>query len=146
MGWLCAGVNLCHTHNLTGEALFYKWGAMRFNRGPSQFTMNDVVELKGIIQRDLSKANIMKKLARPTLSGLQSRSLGSTPVKSNARSALRGPMGTPMKPVVRPQDGFDLTRLEEKVVPVAGPSRVTFVGPSEDDQARKKRACELPTP
>ncbi|KAI0720520.1 DNA polymerase alpha, subunit B [Cerioporus squamosus] len=133
-------VKICQMHNLSGEDLFYKWEAVRFNQGPGQLGMEDLQEVKTRIQRDLAKANAAKKLLRGNLFGPQSRQFGSTPVKSSARSSLSGPMGTPSRPMVRPQDGFDMSRLEEKVVPVAGPSRVTFVGPSTDEDARKARA------
>ncbi len=144
-------MKLCQNHNISGENLFYRWEAVKFNRGPSsgQFSSDDVQELRKAIQRDVAKANVGKKFARGNLSGLQSRNFGSTPVKSGARPAANGAMGTPIKPMVRPQDGFDLSRVEEKVAPVAGPSRVTFVGPSTGEEERKKRACEsnlLPTP
>ncbi|KAI0770357.1 DNA polymerase alpha, subunit B [Fomes fomentarius] len=135
-------VKLCQNHNISGENLFYRWEAVKFNRGPSsgQFSSDDVQELRKAIQRDVAKANVGKKFARGNLSGLQSRNFGSTPVKSGARPAANGAMGTPVKPMVRPQDGFDLSRVEEKVAPVAGPSRVTFIGPSTGEEERKKRA------
>ncbi|RDX53350.1 DNA polymerase alpha, subunit B [Lentinus brumalis] len=134
-------VKICQMHNLSGEDLFYKWEAVRFNQGPGQLGMEDLQEVKTRIQRDLAKANAAKKLMRGNLSGRLSRQFASTPVKSTARSSLSGPMGTPVRPV-RPQDGFDMSRLEEKVVSpagLAGPSRVSFVGPSTDDDALKTR-------
>ena len=136
-------MKICQTHNLSGEDLFFKWEAIRFNQGPSQFAIEDLQEVKNRIQRDLAKANAAKKLMRGSLMGRQSRQLVSTPGKSNPRSSLSGPMGTPIRPMVRPQDGFDMSRLEEKVAPIAGPSRVAYVGPPEDEEAAKKRACEF---
>ena len=142
------GVKICETHNCNGDDIFFKWEALRFNLGPSQFSTKDLEDVRREIQKDLSKrASLNKMLARGKLSGLQSRNFASTPTKSGTRPTIGGPLpGSPMTPktipIVRPQDGFNMSRIEEKKVPVAGPSRVAFVGPSTDEKARKKRACE----
>ncbi|KAI0754917.1 DNA polymerase alpha, subunit B [Daedaleopsis nitida] len=132
-------VKLCQQHNINGEDLFFKWEAVRFSRGPTQFSLGDIQEIKKSMQRDLMKANVAKKFARGNLSGPQSRNFGATPVKTGVRPTVMG-TPTPIKPMMRPQDGFDLSRVAEKVLPVAGPSRVAFVGPSLDEESRKKRA------
>ncbi|KAI0349482.1 DNA polymerase alpha, subunit B [Trametes cingulata] len=138
-------VKLCQIHNLSGEDLWYKWEAVRFNRGPSQFTLKDVAEVKAKIHRDLVKANVAKKFARGNLAGPQSRQFGMPQARGGGRPNLGAGMGgvgpgTPAKQQVRVQDGFDLPRMEEWKGPVAGPSRVNFVGPPTDEEARKKRA------
>ena len=140
---VATGVKTCQQLNMSGEDLFFKWEAMRFNRGPSQFSVTDVNDIKKSVLREAqARMGVSKRMAKGALAGPQSRNFASTPVKSGVRSNPNGPMGTPIKPMVRPQDGFDLSRMEEKVVPAAGPSRVTFVGPSEDEEERKRRTCE----
>ncbi|KAL7279908.1 hypothetical protein ACG7TL_006317 [Trametes sanguinea] len=137
-------VKVCQMHNLDGERLWYKWEAIRFNRGPSQFSLKDLQELKAQLSRDLLRNNAAKKLTRGNLSGPQSRQFGMPQIRGGRMgfgvvgSPARMP-GTPVKQA-RPQDGFDLPRMQESKVPVAGPSRVTYVGPSLDQDARKKRA------
>ncbi|KAI0372220.1 DNA polymerase alpha, subunit B [Pilatotrama ljubarskyi] len=135
-------VKLCQMHNLSGEDLFYKWEAVRFKRGPSQFTLKDVAEVKAKIHRDLVKANVAKKFARGNLTGPQSRQFGMPQARGGGRPNLGAGVGGPGTPAkqVRVQDGFDLPRAEEWRAPVAGPSRVTVVGPPTDESARKKRA------
>ncbi|RPD62451.1 DNA polymerase alpha, subunit B [Lentinus tigrinus ALCF2SS1-7] len=139
-------VKICQTHNLSGEDLFYKWEAQRFNQGPGQLAMADLQEVKNRIQRDLIKANAAKRLTRGNLMGRQSKTFGGTPVKGNVNvngNNARAGLGTPGRmamAMARPQDGFDMSKMEEKVAPVAGPSRVAFVGPSADEEAQKKRA------
>ena len=139
---VATGVKTCQQLNMSGEDLFFKWEAMRFNRGPSQFSVTDVNDIKKSVRDAQLRMGVSKRMAKGALAGPQSRNFASTPVKSGVRSNPNGPMGTPIKPMVRPQDGFDLSRMEEKVVPAAGPSRVAFVGPSEDEEERKRRSCE----
>ncbi|KAH9933127.1 DNA polymerase alpha, subunit B [Epithele typhae] len=144
-------VKLCQNHNMSGEDLFYKWEAVSFNRGPRQFSVQDLDDVRKTIQRDLAKrAGVNKMLSsRGKLSGLQSRNFGGPPTAA-ARGGrppfgTPGPIGTPVKgkmpiPVARVQDGFDVARIEEKRMPVAGPSRVNFVGPAMDEKSRKRRS------
>ena len=130
-------------HNCTGEDLYYKWEAIRFNRGPAQpFSLKDLQEVKAKINRDMMKNAMTKKLMKSSLSGPQSRQFGMSPARgSRPAVGSAGSPGTPLKPARR-QDGFDITRMQDVKAPVAGPSRVTFVGPATGEAAYKKRACE----
>ncbi|CDO75324.1 hypothetical protein BN946_scf184848.g1 [Trametes cinnabarina] len=131
-------VKVCQMHNLTGERLFYKWEAIRFNRGPAQFSLKDLQEVKAQLSRELAKNNAAKKLTGGHLTGPQSRQFGIPQVRGG-RVGFGAVRGMPVKQM-RPQDGFDLSRVQESKYPIAGQSRVTFVGPSMDEGSRKKRA------
>ncbi|KAI0766425.1 DNA polymerase alpha, subunit B [Trametes elegans] len=140
----CAKV--CQNNNISGEDLFYKWEVVRMKDPHSHFALRHLADIKAMIHRDLVKATATKKFSSGNLSGLQSRQFGVPPGRGGGRPGLnagagsRGGMpGTPAKQV-RAQDGFDLPRAEERKVPVAGPSRVNFVGPPTDEDARKKRS------
>ena len=146
-----AGVKVCRSHNLSGEDFGYKLQAFRYNSGTSTVSVElTAAELDGLrkqIQQEASRAGLSKAFGRANLTGLQSRNFGRTPVKGGMRQGVSGPLAaTPVKvklePAARPQDGFDMSGIEEKRMPVAGPSRVTFVGPAMDEAARRKRACE----
>ncbi|KAI1790115.1 DNA polymerase alpha, subunit B [Ganoderma leucocontextum] len=134
-------VKVCQANNMTGEDLFYKWEATRYNRGPApQLTLKDIHDVRAQIQRDVRmRNNVAKRFTRGSLSGPQSRGFAMS--SRGVRSNLGGSTGTPVKPAVRPQDGFDTSRLE-KNVSIAGPSRsrVTIVGPPTDEAARQKRS------
>ncbi|KAI8986107.1 DNA polymerase alpha, subunit B [Trametes punicea] len=135
-------VKICQMHNLTGDRFFYKWEAIRLNRGPSHFSLKDLQEVKALLDREL-KASAPKRLTKGNLSGPQSRQFG-IPQARGARlrqgevGNSRMP-GTPTKQA-RPQDGFGWSRIQDTKVPIAEPSRVTFVGPSVDEDALKRRA------
>ncbi|KAI0632173.1 DNA polymerase alpha, subunit B [Trametes polyzona] len=137
-------VKVCQLYNLSGENLYWKWESLRMNRHFVHLTLNDLQDIKAMIKRDIDRDNISKRFARGNLSGRQSRGFGrpsmggaGRPVVAATRSG--GLPGTPAKPVRR-HDGFDLARMDAGKYPIAGPSRVTFVGPPTDEAARKKRA------
>ncbi|KAI0667572.1 DNA polymerase alpha subunit B [Trametes maxima] len=96
------------------------------------------------MQREL-RASVAKKLAAGNLKGLQSKQFGMSQARGGGRPGLStgtssgGLPATPAK-LARPQDGFNFARLKERDAPVAGPSRITFVGPPADEEARKQRA------
>lgn len=133
------GVKICQANNMSGETLFFKWEAMRYNRGPApQLTLKDIHDVRAQIQRDIKKNTIAKKFTRGSLSGPQSRGFASV----NRRPNVVGPAATPAKSVVRSQDGFDMgSRLEKKPLEV-GPSRVTVGGLPNDKTSHQKRSCE----
>ncbi len=127
---------------MTGEALFFKWEAMRYNRGPApQLTLKDIHDVRAQIQRDVRMKNVAKKFTRGSLSGPQSRGFAAS-ANRTVRPNFGGPTGTPVKPVVRAQDGFDIGSRLEKKDPAAGPSRVTIVAPPADKAAHQRRSCE----
>ncbi|TBU41949.1 hypothetical protein BD309DRAFT_226014 [Dichomitus squalens] len=119
----------------------WKWEAARFDSGPPRaFTIKEIPEIKAeIVKGQRKETPATKKVARGLLSGTQSRKFAAT-VGRGGRPNLSGQADTPVKSVVHAQDGFDLSRVEEKRASVPGPSRVAFVGPSQDKVARKKRA------
>ncbi|KAH9854731.1 DNA polymerase alpha subunit B [Lenzites betulinus] len=79
-----------------------------------------------MIKRDFDRENITKKFTRANLMGSQSRQFGT----ARGRGVTSG---------LRRQDGFDLARGGSKL-PIAGPSRVAFVGPPTDESSRKERS------
>lgn len=127
-------------YNISGEDLFFKWEAVRYGtKGPQQFTADSVQALKARMQRDVAKANVKRQQAKVTLSGSLNRRFGSAqkPGPRMDTSAMRAPQ----QPAVRRQDGFAFGASEDKI-PVAGPSRVRFVGQDMDEESRKRRACQ----
>ena len=138
-------------HNYDGESFFYKWEALRFNRGPIQFSSEDLDDMRKSIRDEIAKSkarnDVNKMFTRGNLFGLQSRNFAATALRGSSKPNISGSaVVTPMKPkpspMVRPQDGFDMSRVEDKQTPVAGPSRVTYIGPATDEDGRKRRACE----
>ena len=136
-------MKLCQANNLDGENLYYKWEASRFNNGPARaFTIKEIPELRAAIAKSQKKDTpATKNIMRSKLSGQQSRRFAASAGKGG-RPILGSQTSTPVKPAARAQDGFDLSRVEEKRTVVAGPSRVTFAALPQDESARKKRACE----
>ncbi|PIL22596.1 hypothetical protein GSI_15285 [Ganoderma sinense ZZ0214-1] len=132
-------VKVCQANNMSGQDLFFKWEAMRYNRGPTApVTVQDIHDVRAQIQRDVKRSSVAKKFTRGSLSGPQSRGFAASANRAG-RSNLGGPTTTPVKPVVRAQDGFDLgSRSEKNFGSDGGSSRVTFLGPSADDAARRK--------
>ena len=137
------GVKLCQANNLSGESLFYKWEATRFNRGPtSQFTLEDVQDVRAQIQREARKrVDIAKKFTRGSLSGPQSRGFATSSSRAG-RPHLSSSINTPVKSAVRPQDGFNMSSRVAKKATAAGPSRVAVVPQPTDETARQKPSCE----
>ncbi|OBZ68666.1 DNA polymerase alpha subunit B [Grifola frondosa] len=133
-------VKLCQMYNIGGEDLFFKWEAMRFGSGPGQFTLDSVEAIKAQIQRDLAKANLRKQQARANLMGPLSRGFGAGLGRPGGRFDASSAMKTPTKPAIRTQDGFGLALGGERKMPVAGPSKVNYVGPNTDEAYRKQRA------
>ncbi|KAI0826859.1 DNA polymerase alpha subunit B [Trametes gibbosa] len=96
-----------------------------------------------MIKREYDKENLTKKLTRANLMGAQSRQYGMSRGRGQGVMGLTGGWSQRLpgmlgKPVRR-QDGFDLPRGDPQF-PIAGPSRVTFVGPLADQSSRKKRS------
>ncbi|KAM5535085.1 hypothetical protein V8D89_011313 [Ganoderma adspersum] len=131
-------VKVCQANNMSGEDLFFKWEAMRYNRGPApQFTLKDIHDVRAQIQRDIKKNTIAKKFTRGSLSGPQSRGFAAS---VNRRPNVVGPTATPAKSAVRSQDGFDMGLRLEKKPPEVGPSRVTVEGLPNDKASHQKRS------
>ncbi|KAJ7164630.1 DNA polymerase alpha/epsilon subunit B-domain-containing protein [Mycena crocata] len=123
----CATV--CKNYALTPEELQYKWEAHNFKPSAtrseiSPYTLESLTTLKAQIQRErASKAGVQREKPRTSL------------VASINRSAFRNrnPGPAPVQVKLEPTDGFGMTGI-------AGPSAVSFKGPSSSATARKKRA------
>lgn len=135
-------VRICQMFNLSGEILCYKWEAMCFGMsGPRPlFTADYIPALKAKCQSDLAKANAARQKLKANLNGPLSRTFGGGPGRASVRSAASPAIRTPVKLTVRRQDGFGVVAGEERKMPVAGPSKVVFVGPKIDEESRKRRA------
>ncbi|KAJ7134424.1 DNA polymerase alpha/epsilon subunit B-domain-containing protein [Mycena epipterygia] len=125
-------VSVCQNYSLTPEDLQYKWEAHNFRPSAtrseiSAYTLDSLNTLKVQIQRErASKSTLQKEPPRTSL------------VAAINRSAFRnrnpGPKPTGAQVKLEPTaDGFGMTGI-------AGPSTVSFQGPSTDAVARKKRA------
>ena len=136
-------MKVCQANNLSGESLFYKWEATRFNRGPaSQFTIKDIHDVRAQILREVRKrTDVAKKFTRGSLSGPQSRGFAASSSRTG-RPNQGVPTATPVKPAVRPQDGFNMSSRVEKKAVATGPSRVEVVPPLSDETARQNSSCK----
>ncbi|TFK48691.1 DNA polymerase alpha, subunit B [Heliocybe sulcata] len=123
-------INLCKNFHISPEELYYKWEAIKYNSsGPSItiFTADSVKQIKVKIQRDALNEQTKQK-PRAQLNGTMSRGKGPVP-------GLSSRVGTPMK-----KHWSGTVPAPSASAAVAGPSRVKFVGPSNDPEAVKKRA------
>src|ERR1700712_518659 len=106
-------------YNLSAQDLQFKWEAFSMS-GASRtlvlFTSESAAALKSHLQRGLA----MQKAKTET----KAKPGRSMPKFGNARN-------------IKPKMG-GISRVS-----VAGPSRVAFVGPSDDSEAKKTRSCEL---
>ncbi|KAI0916967.1 hypothetical protein AcW1_007714 [Taiwanofungus camphoratus] len=133
-------VKICQNFNMSAADVHYKWEAMQFGTSvPKQLNADSVQALRAKCQSDLAKANAKKQQARANLMGPLSRNLAGGLGRSGARLNV-DVKRTPVKPAARRQDGFGVPLGEERRMPVAGPSKVAFVGPNIDEESRKKRA------
>ncbi|KAJ6584826.1 DNA polymerase alpha/epsilon subunit B-domain-containing protein [Mycena capillaripes] len=126
-------VSVCRNYTLTPEELQYKWEAHNFRPSAtrseiSPYTLDSLNTLKAQIQRErAAKATVQKTAPRTSLvtainrSAFRSRNPGPKP--PNAVQVKLEPTA----------DGFGMSGI-------AGPSTVSFKGPSNDASARKKRA------
>lgn len=125
---------MCQTFNLSVEDLRYKWEALSFSNVSSLriFTMDSVADLKISIQRDIAAkaAKIQKAQAKP--SGNAARGRAAAPKFNQQRG-----------PVLQPKAGRSMPFVkEEKGILKTGPTRVSFVGPPDDNESRQARSCE----
>ncbi|KAL6302805.1 DNA polymerase alpha, subunit B [Sparassis latifolia] len=121
-------VKLCQIYNISGENLWYKWEALKYkSSGPKhlnsddvqQFTMDSIQALKEQAQSDLAKAK--KQQGKAQLTGPLNRNMLNGMMRPNMRSPMGPPIRTPARPAVLP-------------------SKVRYVGPSNDAESRKQRA------
>jgi DNA polymerase alpha subunit B len=131
---------MCQMFNFPADKLFYKWEAFSYNSmstlSLSTFNMDTALALKSQIQRELAteKArSVQTKQAPPgNVRGLDRKFLGTNLRKSDVVS-VGGISGS--------TSGY-IAKAEMMDV-VAGPSTVTFKGPSSDPADKKRRACEI---
>lgn len=127
-------MSLCKNYTLTPEELQYKWEAHNFRPSAtrseiSPYTLESLNTLKAQIQRErAAKATVQKTAPRTSL------------VAAINRSAFRN-----RNPGPKPANGVQV-KLEPAadgfgMAGIAGPSTVSFKGPSNDASARKKRTC-----
>ncbi|KAJ6512102.1 DNA polymerase alpha/epsilon subunit B-domain-containing protein [Mycena vitilis] len=126
-------VSICQNYNMSPEELQYKWEAHNFRPSAtrseiSPYTIESLTTLKAQIQRERAAKSAPQRAAPRT-----------SLVAAINRSAFRNrnpgpkPAGAVQVKVEPPADGSGMEGI-------AGPSTVSFKGPSNDASARKKRA------
>ena len=126
-------MSVCKNYGITPEELQYKWEAHNFSHSAtrseiSPYTPDSFASLKLLIQRE-----------RATKAAVQKAPPRTAPVTTINRGAFRN-----RNPANRPVNGAAQIKLEpdaDGFAMVAGPSTVSFQGPSADAAAIKKRAC-----
>ncbi|KAF7365387.1 DNA polymerase alpha subunit B [Mycena venus] len=127
-------VSVCQNYSLTAEELQYKWEAHNFRPSAtrseiSPYTLESLGTLKAEIQRQrTAKAGVQK--AAPRTSLVASINRGAFRNRNPVAKAANASVHVKLEPTA---DGFGMEGI-------AGPSTVTFKGPSNDASARKKRA------
>ncbi|KAJ7729641.1 DNA polymerase alpha/epsilon subunit B-domain-containing protein [Mycena maculata] len=127
-------VSVCQNYALTAEDLQYKWEAHNFRPSAirseiSPYTLESLATLKANIAREKAAASTTKKPQPRT-------SLVATINRSAFRNRVPGPKPAAATVHVKVEptaDGFGMEGI-------AGPSTVSFQGPSTTAAARKKRA------
>lgn len=135
------GINICQNFNISPEDLLYKWEAFSFSAtrtGPVIFNLDQALALKRQIQRDMAaetKKAQQAAQARPHLANF-GRGRGSRP-SGLERMAFGKASPTPASTRSSNLAGDDRPRTN-----FAGPSKVAYNGPKQDEASRKKRNCE----
>lgn len=140
---LSPGESLCKAFNISAENLKFKWESLTYkptlthSELPTQFSMQSVVELKALLQNELSSAAAKRKNARnaPQMAAKRSAQLPTFGNRNAARTAFAATPGATM--VKSEYMAVDLSGPG-----VAGPSNVRFEGPRNDASSKKQRACE----
>lgn len=134
---------MCQTFGVTATDLRYKWEALCFGTSQSIniLTMDSIAALKAKLQRDKAaeQAKANKTSARaPMPSGLSMGRGRMGPAKFGpGRPGLGGTLRVGTPPVKSTIDGGDVKRTG-----IAGPSKVVFKGPKNDETSKSKRSCE----
>jgi DNA polymerase alpha subunit B len=98
-------------------------------------TLDSVLSLKAQLQREVSR----EKKAQPRTSTVSAnvnrmRKPAGMPTVMNRNINLPGPAVSSGRTVV--------AQVKQEEVQVAGPSRVVFSGPKQDDEGKTRRACK----
>ncbi|KII90842.1 hypothetical protein PLICRDRAFT_137336 [Plicaturopsis crispa FD-325 SS-3] len=131
-------INICQNFNISPEDLLYKWEAFSFSAtrtGPVIFNLDQALALKRQIQRDMAaetKKAQQAAQARPHLANF-GRGRGSRP-SGLERMAFGKASPTPASTRSSNLAGDDRPRTN-----FAGPSKVAYNGPKQDEASRKKR-------
>jgi DNA polymerase alpha subunit B len=125
-------ISICQIYNLSPEHLFYKWEAINFNSSTthsamSSFSMDSVIALKALLQRELAKES-GKKAQRAVPAG-------------KAAVVNRSRLPANMARVMNTGAKAGVIQVKEEQSG-AGPSTVTFRGPKLDASSQRDRACE----
>ncbi|KZT11993.1 DNA polymerase alpha, subunit B [Laetiporus sulphureus 93-53] len=131
-------VRLCQMFNLSAEDLLYKWEVLVLGAA-RVFPPDMIPALKAKCQSDIAKANTARQKLKSGFNGSFGRTRGAFG-RLNTRLNGQTVQGTPTKPNVQRQDGLGVALGEDMKVPVAGPSKVKFIGPTIDEDLRKRRA------
>ena len=133
---------MCQMFSLSPTDLQYKWEALSFSntRSISIFTMDSCAALKAKCQRDkvAEQAKSNKLSGRAPMPGNMDITKGRIGPAKFGAPKLDGPLSVGLPPVKSFAGTPGLG--DEKI---AGPSKVTFKGPDNNEMSRKKRACEL---
>ncbi|KAJ7505482.1 DNA polymerase alpha/epsilon subunit B-domain-containing protein [Mycena galericulata] len=126
-------VSLCQNYALTPEDLQYKWEAHNFRPSAtrseiSAYTTESLATLKAQIQRERATASAITK-PQPRTSLVASINRSAFRNRNPGKTAA-APVRVKLEPTA---DGFPMEGI-------AGPSTVSFQGPSTSASARKKRA------
>jgi DNA polymerase alpha subunit B len=131
---------MCQIFNLSPESLLWKWEALSYSstRSLATFTMDSAHSLKTQIQREIAAENIRKQKVQSNLSGSMSKGRipGSIkPIGPGIHPTSNVASATKMQP--------RLGVIKPEINNIAGPSRVAFKGPNNDETSRSKRTCEF---
>ncbi|KAH9942919.1 DNA polymerase alpha, subunit B [Amylocystis lapponica] len=129
-------VTVCQMFNIGGDDFFWKWESIVFATvGQKVFNADSVKAVKALIQSGLVKQQAKRQQGKVQLGGVLSKNLFGGLKVPNGRFGIDV---VKRAPAVPRQDGFGVTSGEVKM-PVAGPSRVAFVGPHQSRSSRAYR-------
>lgn len=125
---------MCQNFNLSPENLQYKLEALNFKSSTtrseiSPVTLDSLLALKAQMQRDLTREK--KVQPRTTVTANVNRFRMPTALNRNVNL-----------PGVPSSGRSAVAQIKQEGVQVAGPSRVVFSGPKQDEEGREQRACE----
>ncbi|KAF9077663.1 DNA polymerase alpha/epsilon subunit B-domain-containing protein [Rhodocollybia butyracea] len=140
---------ICEIYNITPTDLQFKWEAATWDsrsfapaREAVRFTSESLVRVRDQIKKELEGGGSAKKKAqsRGLASGVASVNRNKMPLSLNRN--IKATQRVPEPQVKMEPDMFTISdiSIDSKGPNIAGPSRVTFKGPKNDVESRKKRS------